>query len=339
LNYLILDDPISNLTKDLNDLNINLNNINNPNSDALSVKSKLSKASLNSNNKLSGIGALSVKSSQRENSEIENELDRLEILSNKNYKSLERFDFPNEQDEWNAIVNYNRKLYEEEKKNNKLKDLEIRKRIREDLDNQIRQKLKRNYEEVQKNREYDNIVMQHCDFLEDLEKKRIQENKDRVMREKANRDKQLQDEKFRKRVEVLKEKKYDKEYVKNIQNELEKEKQQQLKKRLEERELMFDTIKENELNKKRALENKERERLDDIKATEEYAKVLDRQEQERIEYFKRIERNGNNYINKMAENVLANIQAKNKEEEDRMRTFLSEKEKRHLNNIIFSYEK
>ena len=53
-----------------------------------------------------------------------------------------------QKDEWNAIVAYNKKLYEEELKNNKLKELEIKRRIREDLDNQIRQKLRKTHEEI-----------------------------------------------------------------------------------------------------------------------------------------------------------------------------------------------
>ena len=255
-------------------------------------------------------------------------MDDLDLLSNRNYKSTERFDFANEQDEWNAIVKYNRKLYEEERKNNKLNDLEIRKRTREDLDNQIRQKVKRSYEEVQKNRDYDEIMINHCQYLDEVEKKRNEELKEKIQRDKENRDRQLQDEKQRKKIDVLKEKKYDREYVKSIKSELEKEKQIQLKKRLDERELMFETIKENELNKKRVIENKEKERLSDIKFTEEYAKVLDRQQHERNEYFMRIERNANNYLNKMADTVLSTIEAKNKEEEERMRLFLIEKEKR-----------
>ncbi len=213
--------------------------------------------------------------------------------------------------------------------NNKLKDIEIRKRIREDLDNQIRQKQKRGYEETKKNRDYDEIMLNHCNYLDELDQRRNQELRERIQREKDNRDRQLQDEKQRKKIEVLKEKKYDREYVKNIKSELEKERQIQLKKRLDERELMFDTIKENELNKKRALENKEQERLSDIKATEEYAKVLDRQEQERNEYFRRIERNANNHVNKMADTVLSSMDAKNKEEEEKMRLFLIEKERRY----------
>lgn len=302
------------------------------NNEALSVKSKNSKLSNYSNfskfNPSIGLAGKENDIQSRSSKNTNYDIDDFDILSNRNYKSIERFDFPNEQDEWNAIVKYNRKLYEEEQKNSKFKDLEIRKRIREDLDNQIRQKLKRSYEETQKNRDYDEIMLNHCQYMDDLERKRNQELKERVQREKENRDKQFQDEKQRKKIEILKEKKYDREYVKNIQSELEKERQIQLKKRLDERELMFDTIKENELNKKRALENKEKERLSDIKSTEDYAKVLDRQEQERNEYFKRIERNANNYINKMADTVISSIEAKNKEEEERMRLFLIEKERR-----------
>ena len=76
------------------------------------------------------------------------------------------------------------------------------------------------------------------------------------------------------------------------------------------------------------MENKERERLNDIRATGEYAKVLDRQEQERIDYFKKIERNANNFINKMAENVICEMENKNKEEEQKMKAYLQEKELR-----------
>jgi hypothetical protein len=244
-------------------------------------------------------------------------------------KNLERLNFSGEgDDEWNKIVKYNQKLYQEENLNNKLKDIEIKKRIREDLDNQIRQKLKRNKDEFVKEKEYDEIILNHCNFMENLEKQRQIETRDRLAKEKENRDKQLFDEQKRKKMEILKEKKYDREYVKNILSEIEKDKQIQMKRRIDERELMFNTIRENKLNKQRQMENKERERLNDIKSTEEYAKVLDRQEQERNEYFKKIERNANNFINKMAENVINEMEYKNKEEEQKMKTYLEEKEAR-----------
>lgn len=142
------------------------------------------------------------------------ELEDLELLSQK--KPLSRFDFSNECDEWNAICLYNHKVFEEEKKLNKLKDLDIKRRTKDDLDNQIRQKLRRLNEDHCKNIECDNILLSHNEYLNDLERKKQQEIKAKILKEKENRDKQLKDEKTRKRVEVLKEKKYEKELGKHV---------------------------------------------------------------------------------------------------------------------------
>jgi len=290
--------------------------------DAASVRSKASKLSKTSNKNIND------KKEKNDTKSVYSEFDDLESVASKPNKYLERFDFEDQKDEWNAIVAYNRKLWEQEQKQNKLNDLEIKRRIREDLDNQIRQKLKREHEEYLKNQEYDEIQMKHNEFLDDLEKKRQQEIKDRIMREKENRDKQLKDEKSRKRMEHFKEKKYDKEIVQNIKNDIEREKQNQLRKRMEEKELLQKTLRENELNRLRQIEYIKNEKLDDIKATKEYGRIMDRQEQERVDYFKRIERNANNFVNKMSETVLKEVDRKNKDEEDRMKNYLDEKERK-----------
>ena len=289
--------------------------------DGKSVHSKISKKS-----KSSTVSKLNRE--KFDNKSVISDYDDLNSISGKNSR-LERFDFEDHKDEWNAIVAYNKKLHEEEIKQNKLKDLEIKRRIREDLDNQIRQKLKRTQDETVKNMEYDAIILNHCEYLNELEKKRQLEVKDRIMREKDNRDKQLKDEKYRKKIEHLKEKKYDKESVKNLVSDLEKDKQNQIKKKIEEKENMQKTLQENEFNRIKQIENMKKEKLDDIKATEEYSKIMDRQEQERGEYFNKIERNSNNFINKMADNVLNNLDKKNKEEDDRLRSYMDEKERRY----------
>ena len=295
---------------------MNLNNIAN-----LTQSSKASMAKSKSSSKFKAISIKSVSESLDSN---------IHSYENNRYKNnLERLTSEhNGGDEWNKIVKYNQKLFAEENLNNKLKDMEIKKRIREDLDNQIRQKRRVNEDEYVKEREYDEIILNHCNFLEDLEMQRKMETKERMTKEKENRDKQLIDEQKRKKIEILKEKKYDREYVKNILSEIEKDKQIQMKKRVDERELMFNTIRENKLNKQKQIENKERERLTDIRASGEYAKVIDRQDQERNEYFKKIERNANNFINKMAENVMCEMENKNKDEEQKMKAYLQEKEAR-----------
>lgn len=284
--------------------------------DNMSVKSKVSKRS-----------NVSVKERKSTRS-VCSEFDDLESMRGRK-RDVERFDFEDQKDEWNAIVAYNKKLFDEEQRQNKLKDIEVKKRIREDLDNQIRQKKTREYEELMKNRDYDEIIKNHCDFLEDAERKKQQETKERIMKEKENRDKQLKDEKHRKKVEYMREKKYDKEIVKNLLNDIEREKDIKLKKKIEEKELLQQTLRENELNRLRQLDNQKKEKQDDVKATQEYTRILDRQEQERVEYFKKIERNSNNYINKLANSVLNNLDKKNKEEEDKMKAYLDEKEKKY----------
>lgn len=295
------------------------------NNDNMSVRSKASKKSNKTN---------SHKSIKEKTRSVCSDYDDLESLGGRK-RDIERFDFEDQKDEWNAIVAYNKKLYDDEKRQNKLKDLEVKKRIREDLDNQIRQKKNREYEEIVKNRDYDEIIKNHCDHLEELEKRRQIEIKERIMKEKENRDKQLKEEKHRKKVEYLKEKKYDKETVKNLLNDIEKEKEKKQMKKMEEKELLQHTLRENEINRMKHLENQKKEKLDDVKATQEYTRILDRQEQERVEYFKKIERNSSNYVNRMADTVLGNLDKKNKEEEDKMRAYLEEKEKRYLFYFLF----
>jgi hypothetical protein len=140
------------------------------------------------------------------------ELEDLDLLSDTaSRRPVHRFDFSNEGDEWNAICLYNQKMFEEEKKLNRLKDMEVKKRTKDDLDNQIRQKLRRLNEEQIRNIECDNILLAHTDYLNDLEREKQMSMKAKVLREKENRDKQLKDEKVRKRLEINKEKRYEKE--------------------------------------------------------------------------------------------------------------------------------
>lgn len=289
--------------------------------ETMSVQSKQSR--------MSGASHLSKFNEHGHNKQDECDLDEFETLSIfSNKKPLLRSDFSNEGDEWNAICLYNQKQFEEEKKMNKLKDMEIKRRTKDDLDNQIRQKLRRLNEEQLKNKEYDHILLAHCDHLSELEQQKQLQMKQKVLKEKENRDKQLRDEKIRKRVEVVKEKKYDRELVKHLLTEMEKEKQIMLQKKAEEREALQKTLKDNELNKVKQLEALKREREEDIRATEEYTKILDKQENDRKEYFKNIERCANSFMSQAVGTVLKEMDDKNKDEEERMKNYLNEKERR-----------
>ena len=88
--------------------------------------------------------------------ELEAEFAKDEEESKKNFK---RLDFSDEGDEWSAIAKYNRKLYEDQIKMEKIKDEELKRRNKADLDFQVKQKLKQDYENELKEKEYDKIQM------------------------------------------------------------------------------------------------------------------------------------------------------------------------------------
>ena len=95
-----------------------------------------------------------------------------------------------------------------------------------------------------------------------------------------------------------------------------------IKKKMNDVELLHKTLRENELNRIKTMEIMYKEKLDDVKAIDEHSKVLERQEQERNEYFKRIERNANNFVNKKAQTVLVDLDKRAKEEDEKMKFYL-----------------
>lgn len=61
---------------------------------------------------------------------------------------------------------------------------------------------------------------------------------------------------------------------------------------------------ENEMNKKKAEEDKARERAMDVQAQEEHVRMLDKQEQDRQREFIARERRAQEFMNNMAGNVI-----------------------------------
>jgi len=84
----------------------------------------------------------------------------------------ERVDFSATGDEWGALAEYNRRIYLQDLKEEKMKDYEIKRRTKEDLDIQVKEKVKREYEEELRNKEYARIWKEHLKDLEEIEKKK-----------------------------------------------------------------------------------------------------------------------------------------------------------------------
>ena len=135
------------------------------------------------------------------------------------------FDLSKYANEWDAINMFNKKKYEEQLRNERNKNWEMRMRTRADLNNQIRQKIIRQREQELKNLEYDAMQDRHIKYLNSLDEKKKIEIKKRELKEKEERDKQLREQYVTKRIAFLKNKLYEKELVKHNNEEIKLEKE------------------------------------------------------------------------------------------------------------------
>lgn len=110
---------------------------------------------------------------------------------------------------------------------------------------------------------------------------------------------------------------------------MESERQLQAEKRKQEKEYLQRMLQENEQNKVRQKNEDEQKRLDDFKSQEEYSKMLEKQELDRVNEMKRREARAQEFQNKMADNVLSKMDAKQKFEDDMLQRYENEREMRH----------
>ena len=261
------------------------------------------------------------KKPEEELAELEAEFAKEEKENKNKYK---RLDFTEEGDEWSAIAKYNRKLYEEQIKLEKMKDEELKKRNKADLDLQIKQRLKQEYENELKEKECDKIMKEHQKEMDELDRKKQEEIKKQVLREKESRDEQMRQNYIRKRIEILKEKKFEKNLVKNIKEGIEKEKQKAIEKKKKENEALLRAIKENDLKMKMKKEKEKRDKEEEIKMGEERIKMQMKEDLQREKYYETIKNNGNKMSLK-ADEILEKLRKDQEEEDKRIQHYYDEK--------------
>ena len=261
------------------------------------------------------------KKPEEELAELEKEFAEEEEKKNKNY---ERLDFTTEGDEWSAIAKYNRKVYEDQIKEERRKDNEIKRRNKEDLDLQIKQRLRKEYEDELKEKEYDNIIKEHQKKMDELEREKQELIKKQIMREKESRDEQMRQNYRKKRIELLKEKKFERSLVQTIKEGLEKDKKEALERKKRENEALKNAIKENEIKIMKKKEQEKKEKEEDIKMREEGIKMQIKQDQIREKYYDMIKTYGNKFSDNSKE-ILEKMKKDQEEEDKKIQYYYDEK--------------
>ena len=242
----------------------------------------------------------------------------------KNQPKYERLDFTDEGDEWSAIAKYNRKLYEDQILEERQKDRQIKLQNKRDLDWQIKQRLRKEYEDELKDKEYDKIVEEHRKKMDELDKEKQEQVKKQIMREKASRDEQMRQNYIKKRIELLKEKKFEKSLVKTIQEGLEKDKKEAFEKKKRENEALRNAIKEKELKIQKRKEQEKKEKEEDIKMGEERIKMQMKEDLTRQRYYDKIKSYGNRFSNQSDE-ILEKLRKDQEEEDKKIQYYYDEK--------------
>ena len=344
----IQNETLPKIDKNININNININNKNNNtiNTSSVSSMNRIPKIintepSLNTHNQTNFRNTLYTpmntyynkkkfiyKTPEEELAELEAEFEKDEIDS-KNKNNFTRLDFTKEGDEWNAIAKYNRRLYEDQIKLDKIKDEEIKRRNKADLDLQIKQRLEKEYEDELKDKEYDKMMKEHQEALDEIDRKKQEAMKKQILKEKESRDEQMRQNYIKKRIEILKEKKFEKLLVKSIQEGIEKEKKEVIEKKKKENEALLKAIKENDLKLKMKKEKEKKEKEEEIKMGEERMKMQMKEDLDRKRYYDLIKNNGSKLSKKSLE-VLEQIKKDQEQEEKRMQHYYEEKNKKEI---------
>ena len=109
-------------------------------------------------------------------------------------------------------------------------------------------------DEKDENRLYDEMAAEHYKLLEEREKQKSDQVRQKIMNDKMSRDLQLQDERRRKRQEDKTTMQQELDNINRLQAEMEAERQMQMQKRKQEREYLQKMLEENEKNKARQRE-------------------------------------------------------------------------------------
>ena len=266
-----------------------------------------------------------IKSPEQELEELEKEMTEEELMLEKKKKRYKRIDFGYQGDEWSAIVNYNKNLYQRQLREEKIKDLETKKRTKECLDIQIKEKIKNQLDDKLKDKEFDEKIKLHTKQLDEKREEKLKKIYEQINRLKIDRDNILKNENMKKEIEKLKEKKFEKNLVKMYKAQLEQDRQIQLDRKRQGKEDLLEAKKVIEEKQKKIKEEKEKE-IEEEKRLNKLRYIMDQQkENERNSYYKRIKSMSNKYILPDSDKILRNLTQEGKTEEEKIQHYYEEK--------------
>ena len=243
-------------------------------------------------------------------------------------KRYERFyKYFSEGNEWEAIYKYNNDIYQKELEEAKKKKFENKILLKEALEKQIKDKEIRDYKEYLENEKYKKMFNEQQDKMALLEKEKEEEKIKKLNLEKIAQREQMKAKKMMQRLELLKEKKFDKIMIDNVKAELEKEKkfieEKKLKNFLEMKKLLMDSEKLINQRKEEKLKQKEKDKI----YTKDLEKTENQKANKRSQILNKIKSVGDYQQNQTTKKILEKMQQDLKDEDEKLKLFLKNKKK------------
>lgn len=222
---------------------------------------------------------------------------------------------PPNKDEWAVILDYNQAIYREEERLRQERLHQQKEAMKRELDKQLIQKSSIKNEEKQEEVDYIKVQSQNLQMLNQREDYRNQLYKEKVLQEKLSRDKQLKEQRRLRRLKEKQDKNMDAAIINRLKEEHYAELETLQNKKYEEMMIRKRMLDENEEVKRAQAEKLRQEKEEDIRLQEAYAKMLDKQEQDRVNELKKREDMQQKFMNRMADTVLKEQHLKNREED------------------------
>ena len=265
---------------------------------------------------------------EEELAELEKEfnLEEKKKNSRKGYERL--FKFFSEGNEWEAMDRYNRELYEQEIEEEKRLKFVKKKKLKEDLEKQIKEKLKRDYVESLEEEKYKQLFNKHNKQMEKLEEEEKVLQHKRLLLEKRAQEEQIKEKRIRDRLEMLREKRFDKNSIEAVKKELEKEKKFLEDKKIKEYEIIKRDMKETENHIKNKLQKLKLEKEEDKIFCQDLEKSEIKKEQERKKTLARMKSVGAYRLNEdNIKKIIGRIKKEEEEEDEKLKIYLLNKKR------------
>lgn len=185
--------------------------------------------------------------------------------------------------DWARLDEYASYLHEQDAARQKQGVAALQRKLRKDLDLQVAERRARADEHGEEERRYHNNLMVELERWKQTEQARSQEHKNKLHREKKDRDEQLAYEKQLKDEAANKKKDEEAALVDKIVEEMEHEQVRFEKKKLETKKAMKKVFEENAQDQQKRQAAKAAQQEKDLAAMKEYNRVLDEQEEQRAE--------------------------------------------------------